>query len=202
MITSMCRQKTEKAGDYHDYVVITNRKLCSIPLTDQLRRVLPLHPEAVILREKDLTDMEYRELAAKVQSICKEEGVILFLHSRDQIARELGIRCLHLSISELRRLLANAQTLDGFDEISVSCHSVEDMQEAVTGGATRIILGTIFETDCKPGLIGRGLAFVEEVCRQCPIPVYAIGGVKEERMPLLREAGAAGGCMMSGFMRM
>ena len=76
------------------------------------------------------------------------------------------------------------------------------MQFAVQCGATQIVLGTIFETECKKGLKGRGVAFVEEICRQCPVPVYAIGGMNEKRLPQVMEAGAAGGCMMSGFMRM
>jgi len=31
--------------------------------------------------------------------------------------------------------------------------------------------------------------------------VYGIGGVTPERMPQILETGAAGGCMMSGFMK-
>ena len=34
------------------------------------------------------------------------------------------------------------------------------------------------------------------------VPVYAIGGITPERLPEVMEAGAAGGCMMSGFMKL
>ena len=63
-------------------------------------------------------------------------------------------------------------------------------------GATQIILGTIFETDCKKGLKGKGIGFVEAICKACPLPVNL------ERLPQVRKAGAAGGCMMSGFMQL
>lgn len=89
-----------------------------------------------------------------------------------------------------------------FDNISVSCHSKEDVRNAEKYGAAQIILGTIFETDCKKGLKGKGLEFVREICADCRLPVYAIGGMNEERIRVVMEAGAAGGCMMSGFMRM
>ena len=46
------------------------------------------------------------------------------------------------------------------------------------------------------------MKFVREVCSSCDLPVYAIGGINLERVELVRNAGAAGGCMMSGFMRM
>ena len=89
-----------------------------------------------------------------------------------------------------------------FAEISVSCHSLEDVKLAGKNGATQIILGTIFETVCKKGLKGKGLGFVEAICKSCPLPVYAIGGISLERLPQVRKAGAAGGCMMSGFMKL
>lgn len=62
-------------------------------------------------------------------------------------------------------------------------------------------LGHIFATQCKPGLPPRGLALLKEVCTHSPIPVYAIGGITLANLPQVLEAGAAGGCMMSGFMK-
>lgn len=54
---------------------------------------------------------------------------------------------------------------------------MEDMELAVQAGASQIILGTIFETECKKGLQGKGVEFVRQICARCPIPVYAIGGM-------------------------
>ncbi|MEE1164464.1 MAG: thiamine phosphate synthase, partial [Lachnospiraceae bacterium] len=85
--------------------------------------------------------------------------------------------------------------------LSTTSHSMEDMLQAVSLGADRILLGTIFETECKKGLRGKGLAFVQEICAACPVPVYAIGGIKESNIDAVMAAGAAGGCMMSGYMR-
>ena len=77
---------------------------------------------------------------------------------------------------------------------------MEDMELAVQAGASQIILGTIFETDCKKGLPGRGLEFLENVCKEVDIPVYAIGGISPELFPAVLQAGAAGACVMSGPM--
>ena len=76
-----------------------------------------------------------------------------------------------------------------------------DMEQAVSLGADRIILGTIFETQCKKGLRGKGLSFLQEICAACPLPVFAIGGIKVSNIDEVMSAGAAGGCMMSGFMQ-
>jgi len=40
-----------------------------------------------------------------------------------------------------------------------------------------------------------------DVVNAVKIPVYGIGGINEENITKIMECGAAGGCMMSGFMK-
>ncbi|MEI3175834.1 MAG: thiamine phosphate synthase [Lachnospiraceae bacterium] len=189
---------------YEHTIVITNRALVKGDFLEQLERVLRLRPHGLILREKDLSDAAYTALAKEVLALCRKEEVLCFLHSRIPSAKELNCRNLHLSVPALDAMMPEErrQLREEFDRISVSCHSMEDMRFAVECGASQIVLGTIFETDCKKGLKGSGTGFVREICRACPVPVYAIGGITPERLPEVMEAGAAGGCMMSGFMKL
>lgn len=196
MITSMYKQ-------YEHTIVITNRALVQGDFLKQMQKVIHLHPHAVILREKDLPDGKYGALAEKILKLCDEENVRCFLHSRISAAHRLGCGKIHLSIPALEAMDEGERSRlkKDFQEISVSCHSMEDVNIAVKNGATQIILGTIFETECKKGMKGKGLEFVREICKACPLPVYAIGGINMERLPQVMEVGAAGGCMMSGFMK-
>ena len=196
MIIFMC--------SYEHTIVITNRALVKGDFLEQLERVLRLRPHGLILREKDLSDAAYTALAKEVLALCQREEVLCFLHSRISSAKELNCRNLHLSVPALDAMMPEERRRlrEEFDRISVSCHSMEDMRFAVECGASQIVLGTIFETDCKKGLKGSGTGFVREICRACPVPVYAIGGITPERLPEVMEAGAAGGCMMSGFMKL
>ena len=196
MITSMC-------NSYEHTIVITNRHLVQGDFLKQLEKVTKLHPHALILREKDLTDDAYESLAKKVFDLCKREDITFFLHTKIEIARKIGCQNIHLSIPVLKGLSETEKKAltEDFCEISISCHSMEDVKIAMAGGATQIILGTIFETECKKGVLGKGVEFVREICQKCPLPVYAIGGMNLQRLPLVIDAGAAGCCMMSGFMR-
>ena len=189
---------------YEYTIVITNRALVQGDFLKQMEKVIALHPHAVILREKDLPDEEYGELAKNIRVLCEREGVLWFLHSRIDMARKLGCEQIHLSIPALQSLNEQERSAlrEDFRKLSISCHSMEDMKFAVSSGATQIVLGTIFETDCKKGLKGKGLDFVRKICEACPVPVYAIGGISMERLSQVMDAGAAGGCMMSGFMRL
>lgn len=196
MITSMC-------NSYEHTIVITNRHLVQGDFLKQLEKVTKLHPNALILREKDLTDDAYESLAKKVFDLCKREDITFFLHTKIEIARKIGCQNIHLSIPVLKGLSETEKKAltEDFCEISISCHSMEDVEIAMAGGATQIILGTIFETECKKGVLGKGVEFVREICQKCPLPVYAIGGMNLQRLPLVIDAGAAGCCMMSGFMQ-
>lgn len=196
MITSMC-------NSYEHTIVITNRHLVQGDFLKQLEKVTKLHPHALILREKDLTDDAYESLAKKVFDLCKREDITFFLHTKIEIARKIGCQNIHLSIPVLKGLSETEKKAltEDFCEISISCHSMEDVKIAMAGGATQIILGTIFETECKKGVLGKGVEFVREICQKCPLPVYAIGGMNLQRLPLVIDAGAAGCCMMSGFMQ-
>ena len=196
MITSMC-------NSYEHTIVITNRHLVQGDFLKQLEKVTKLHLHALILREKDLADDGYESLAKKVFDLWKREDITFFLHTKIEIARKIGCQNIHLSIPVLKGLSETEKKAltEDFCEISISCHSTEDVEIAMAGGATQIILGTIFETECKKGVLGKGVEFVREICQKCPLPVYAIGGMNLQRLPLVIDAGAAGCCMMSGFMQ-
>lgn len=184
---------------YEKLIVITDRRLCETDFLTQIRKVVRLQPRALILRERDLTDEEYMLLACEVREICRQAQVPFFVHARVPIAAEIGCGNIHLPLPVLAGLGGRPE---GFECVSTTSHSMEDMQEAVSLGADRVILGTIFETACKKGLRGKGLSFVRDISQACPVPVYAIGGIKLSNIQSVIEAGAAGGCMMSGFMKM
>ena len=91
-----------------------------------------------------------------------------------------------------------------FSVAGTSVHSVEEAVEAEKLGASYISAGHIFSTDCKKGMPPRGLDFLKDVCRSVSIPVYAIGGIRIDKAQLqeLLDCGAAGGCVMSGMMKL
>ena len=188
---------------YEKMIAVTNRHLVLENDTDgaylkQLTYVASLHPKAMVLREKDLTEEKYEELAKVVIKLCEKAGTTLILHRFPEVVHHLGYDKLHLPLEMLKTI----GRPEGLTLLGTSIHSVEDAKEAGRLGADYVFAGNIFETDCKKGLQGKGVEFVRQICARCPVPVYAIGGMNLERIFLVRQAGAAGGCMMSGFMKL
>ena len=182
-----------------DLICITNRKLCSNNFLDQIEMIASAHPKAIVLREKDLSEKEYEQLARQVMQICQKHGTQCILHSFSNVATTLGATAVHMPLPLLQKM--TPQEKSHFQIIGASCHSLEEAKEAQNLGCTYITAGHIFLTDCKKGLPGRGLPFLEEICKTVRIPVYAIGGISSQNMESVRKTEAAGACIMSGFMR-
>lgn len=181
-----------------DILCVTNRRLCKENFLIRLERIAAAGIGGIILREKDLEEEEYRRLAEQVIPICQVHSVPLILHGKPQVAERLGVDALHLPLPILRTL--SKEQRERFSILGASCHSVEEAREAEKLGCTYVIAGHIFATDCKKGLEPRGLSFLQAVCQSVDIPVWAIGGITPQNIKSVLNAGARGGCVMSGLM--
>ena len=178
-------------------ILVTNRRLCRDDFLTRLGRLAESGPQAIILREKDLGEREYELLAREVLSICDINNVKLIINKNIDIAANLNIPNIHLSMEDLR---LNKNRLRQFKCTGASVHSADEAAEARELGAAYLIAGHIFPTDCKKGLPPRGLAFLKEICSRVDIPVFAIGGITGERVQAVLETGAKGVCIMSEAM--
>lgn len=176
----------------------TSRTLCKEDFLARVGAICAAGIDGIILREKDLPELKYRSLAADVLQICREKGTPCALHTYVTAAKSLHAEALHLPLQAFLSL--GEAEKRAFPTIGVSCHSLDDVIAAQDGGCSYVTLGHIFATDCKRGLPGRGLAFLDEVCRRANVPVYAIGGINRDNIARVRDAGASGACIMSGFM--
>lgn len=186
-------------------IAVTDSASCPRPLAEQIERLTKLtelRSQAVILRAKALDKAAYRTLALQAQQSCEAAGIALVLHSDWQLARKLGIQNLHLPLALLRQLPACERA--HFTWLSTSVHSVGEAQEAQALGATMLIAGHIYTTQCKAGLAPRGLSFLQAVCSTVSLPVYAIGGIGFDaaQHAELKANGARGACVMSAYMRL
>lgn len=186
-------------------IAVTDSATCPRPLPKQIERLAKLtelRPQAVILRAKSLDKAAYRTLALQAQQSCKVTGIPLILHSDWQLAHDLGISKLHLPLALLRQISEYERAY--FTWLSTSVHSVGEAQEAQALGATVLIAGHIYTTQCKAGLAPRGLGFLQSVCSAVNLPVYAIGGISFDatQHAELKANGARGACVMSAYMRL
>lgn len=176
-------------------IVVTNRSLCRTGLKEQVEKISRLGLcDALILREKDLSEAEYLSLAKSIKEICDEHSIDFICNNMPNVAERLGCN-LQLSYQSF------IEQEHRSDSTWVSVHSLDEVIEAERLGADALIAGHIFVTDCKKGLEPRGLDFLRKICEAVSIPVFAIGGIDDENAELVKQAGAQGECRMSWYMK-
>ena len=196
--------------------IISNRKLCENEnLEKQIEKIFSAYEKKIILkkfeivaltlREKDLNKNEYLKLIEKVYPICQKYKINLILHQNYDLNLDdkYNIEGIHLSYSIFKSLNENikAELIKKYKRIGVSVHSPNEAKEAESLGASYVIAGHIFETDCKKGLEPRGLKFIEDLSSALSIPIFAIGGIDEKNSLSVINSGAFGVCMMSTLMK-
>ena len=196
--------------------IITNRKLCENEnLERQIEKIFSAYKRKIILedfeivaltlREKDLDKNEYLNLVKKIYPICKRYRIDLILHQNYDLNldEKYKIEGIHLSYDNFKSLNKNIreELIKKYKKIGVSIHSIDEVKEVEMLGATYIVAGHIFETDCKKGLEPRGLNFIKELSSILTIPIFAIGGINQEKSHLAINSGAFGVCMMSSLMK-
>ena len=173
---------------------VTNRALACEVFFERLTKIAVSGADAIILREKDMSEDEYFSLAKRALQL----PIPVILHSFLVCAKRLDADFVHLPFPLFLRLSVDERK--SFSAVGVSCHTFEEAKRAEELGASYLTAGHIFETDCKRGVPARGLKFLEEICFAVHIPVFAIGGISAENIRSIQESGADGACVMSGAM--
>ena len=196
--------------------IISNRKLCENEnLERQIEKIFLAYEKKIILknfeivsltlREKDLNKNEYLNLVEKIYPICKKHKINLILHQNYDLNLDdrYNIDGIHLSYKIFKSLNKNIreELIKKYKRIGVSIHSLDEAKEVENLGASYVVAGHIFETDCKKGLEPRGLKFIEDLSSTLTIPIFAIGGIDEKNSQSVIDSGAFSVCMMSSLMK-
>ena len=84
---------------------------------------------------------------------------------------------------EARRLLGP----EGW--LGISTHDLDQVREAERSGADYLGFGPVYPSPTKGYREGLSIARLHEAIRATELPVFAIGGIDESRIPELRTAG-------------
>jgi thiamine-phosphate pyrophosphorylase len=173
--------------------LITDRRLAADLPARALAALRGLRPRmaAVQLREKDLGGKALLGLAVALRRACHEEGQLLIVNDRIDVALAAGADGVHLPadgvpVEEARRLLGAGAI------IGRSCHSLADVAAARAAGADYATFSPIHDTPSKRQYgAPLGLPALTEAAA-AGLPLVALGGIDPQNAREAREAGAAG----------
>ena len=141
------------------------------------------------LRLKDAPARDFAASARAIGPLCRKAGAIFIVNDRADIAILAGADGVHLGQEDLpleaARRLMGARKL-----IGISTHSVRQAREAEAGGADYIGFGPMYPGGLKHTRHGQGFKKLRAVRAAVRIPIVAIGGITEEGVREVLDAGA------------
>lgn len=154
--------------------------------------------DAVQFREKrHWTTRELLDEATTMLAVCAAADAMLVVDDRADVARSVGAPALHLGRNDLD--VATARAILGPGAlIGGTANSYEEASRVWQTGVDYMGIGPIYGTQSKanPAPV-MGLETLASICRDCPVPVVAIGSITPERIPEVLAAGAHGVAVLS-----
>jgi thiamine-phosphate pyrophosphorylase len=154
------------------------------------------------LREKDLPAAAIAALAREILKAITlaASSTRLLINSRPDIAIVTNAHGVHLTAApgeltatQVRGLYASANLPRPI--VTISCHTLKDVQGARDEHADAILFAPVFEKMIARETItpGQGLDRLRAACLAAsPVPVYALGGITLKNAASCLDAGAAG----------
>ncbi len=140
-------------------------------------------------------------VAERAQEICSLRGAALLINGEPRMASEIaagiGARGIHVPARYLGRDPALGSALPGI--VGVSCHDRSELTAAIRMGADFAVVSPVQPTASHPRAASLGWEGFRELVAGLPLPVYALGGMKESDMDSAWNAGAIGVAGISAF---
>lgn len=158
--------------------LITNRSLC------EQSRYLEILKEAsfnginyIVLREKDLSYIELKELYIQIKRIINIDTKVIINNNFD-VYKDVNADGIHLSYCSFMELNNYNEFKDKI--LGVSVHTIEEVESIKNTNIDYIFFSHIYKTKCKEGIKPKGLELlvkVNEILQDSNIKLVALGGI-------------------------
>ncbi|HKY09699.1 MAG TPA: thiamine phosphate synthase [Candidatus Binatia bacterium] len=152
------------------------------------------------LRVKALAAGDFFELARRARVETRSCGCKLIVNDRVDVALACDADGVHLGQEDLP--LAVGRKLLGDKIIGISTHDLDQARQAAQGGADYIGFGPMFGTSTKDtGYTARGVAMLRQIRAAVNLPIVAIGGINEQNVQQVWQAGADSAAIIRDILR-
>jgi 8-oxo-dGTP diphosphatase len=142
----------------------------------------------VQLREAHLPADQREPFAAAALALCRQYGARVLVNGDAQLAWAIGADGLHLTGEQLKGLRGRPN----LPLVAASCHDAAELKRAADFQLDFAVLGAVKPTATHPEQAGIGWPAVAKLLENCPLPVYAIGGLGRTDLESAKFVGAHG----------
>jgi thiamine-phosphate pyrophosphorylase len=152
------------------------------------------------LRAKKFDAAKILSIATSIAPICSQFGVPFIINDHPELVNPSGADGVHvgqddISVTEARDIVGPGKI------IGLSTHSLEQATEAASQRPDYIGFGPLFATPTKPDYRPIGVVDIAAVHRLVQLPIFCIGGIKQDNLTQITKAGARHVVIVSGILQ-
>lgn len=181
------------------YLVTDRTMLKNMDLKQAVKLAILGGVTMVQLREKDISSLEFYNIALDIKKITDSFNIPLIINDRIDIALAVDASGVHVGQSDMPAHIA--RKLIGKDKIlGISAATIETAKAAELAGADYIGVGAIYDTTSKDDAKRIHVSDLKIIKEAVSIPVVAIGGINKNNLPPLMEANIDGIAVISAIL--
>ncbi len=162
---------------------------------ERLEQALQQGLRLIQVRDKGWPPARRLAFAEAVTRLAHAYGALVVINDDAEIARQAGADGLHLSSGQL----AACTSRPDFTWVGASCHSAEEIGRAGELGLDYALLSPVLPTPSHPESSGLGWPEFGRLLNGNSLPVFALGGMKNELLAVAQDHGAHGIALMRGW---
>lgn len=185
--------------DYTLYLVTDRDVLKGRDLCEAIEASIKGGVTLVQLREKDISSLDFYNLAMAVKKITDKHNVPLIINDRIDIALAVDAAGVHVGQNDIPTKVA--RKIIGEEKIlGISAATLEEAKLAEAEGADYLGIGAVFLTDTKKDARSVSIELLGEIKKSLTVPVVGIGGINEDNAELLKESKIDGIAVVSAIL--
>lgn len=181
------------------YLVTDRHWLANRSLEDDVEKAILGGVTMVQLREKNIDNDSFIELAKKVKQVCNKYKVPFIINDNLEVALAVDSDGIHIGQDDLPASLVR-QKIGPNKILGVSAHNLDEAIAAKKAGATYLGAGAMFSTTTKDNTTNLSIEQLQTITKNVDIPVVAIGGINYDNCLSLKNCNLAGIAVVSAIM--
>jgi thiamine-phosphate pyrophosphorylase len=198
MLLQLSRQgKTQKLKGL--YLILDTEALQGRDEVSIAKQAIDGGVSSIQFRDKTRSKKELLPMTLELKKVCAESGVVFIINDYLDVALASDADGLHVGQEDLP--LLDARRLLPTDKIvGCSASTVDEAVLAQEQGADYVGVGSIYPSPTKPGTRYAGLDTLRQVRDRVTVPIVAIGGISEDNITDVIEAGADAAAVISAVL--
>jgi thiamine-phosphate pyrophosphorylase len=182
-----------------DLYFITDSNLTKKGILNDVKSAISAGVKIIQYREKEGTTREMFSKASAIKNMCVKANVLFIINDRVDIALATDADGVHLGDDDMpyhvaRKLLGKNKI------VGLTIHDLNEAKNAEVMGADYIGVSPIFKTTTKIDAgTPKGLNLIKEIKNNISIPFVAIGGINEDNIKSVLNAGAKSVAIISAI---